>query len=52
MDPLSSFALAVKAIAEMVTEIVKGQPPEVKEKIWNWYLEDQARWRKFFHLDG
>lgn len=45
------FAGAVKAVAEMVTEIVKGQPPEVKAKIWEWYITDQERWRKFFKLD-
>ena len=31
MDPVSVWALAVKAIAEMVTEIVKGQSPELLE---------------------
>lgn len=50
MDP-TAFALAVKAIAEMVTEIVKGQPPEAKAQMWAWWIEDQARWRKWFHLE-
>jgi hypothetical protein len=50
MDPLAAWALAVKAIAEMVTEIVKGQPPEVKGKIWDWYVADQKALRRIFKL--
>ena len=51
MDPLTAFANMVNAITAMITEIVKGQPPEVREKIWLWYLEDRERWRKLFKLD-
>ena len=51
MDPISAWALAVKAIAEMVTEIVKGQSPEQKQRIWEWFIQDQERWRKRFKLD-
>jgi hypothetical protein len=51
MDPITAFAVAAKAIAEMVTEIVRGQPPEVKEKMWKWYVEDVERWRRLFKLD-
>ncbi len=51
MDPVTAVALMIKAIAEMVTEMVKGQTPEEKAKIWQWWLDDQARWRKFFKLD-
>ncbi len=43
-------AIAV-AICEMITEIVKGQSPEVKEKMWNRYLADtepfHEAWVKF-----
>lgn len=52
MDPVTAAALAVKAIAEMVTAIVEGQPPEVKKQIWEWYIDDQKRWRKLLHMDG
>ena len=51
MDPVTAGALAIKAIAEMITEIVKGQPPEVKAKAWAWWEADMDRWRKFFKLD-
>lgn len=50
MDPITAFALAAKAIAEMITELVKGQPPEVRAKAWEWWLADQTRWRKWLHL--
>lgn len=51
MDPVTAGALAIKAIAEMITEIVKGQPPEVKAKAWAWWESDMERWRKLFKLD-
>ena len=51
MDPVTAAALAVKAIAEMVTEIVRGQPPEVKAKIWDWWVADMERWRKLLKLE-
>lgn len=51
MDPVTAFALVVKAVAEMVTEIVKGQPPEQKAKLWQWYIDDLERWRKLFGLE-
>lgn len=52
MDPATAFALATKAIAEMITEIVRGQPEDVKKQAWDWWMQDQQRWRKFFKLDG
>jgi hypothetical protein len=50
MDPVTAVALAMKAIAEMVTAIVAGQPPEVKKQIWEWYVEDQKVIRGWFTL--
>lgn len=52
MDPVTALALATKAIAEMVTEIVKGQPPEVKQRVWEWYVADIDRLRKLLKLDA
>lgn len=51
MDPITAWAMAVKAIAEMITEIVRGQPPEVRQKAWEWWLRDHERMRKLFHID-
>lgn len=48
MDPYAQIALA---LINLFTEIVKGQPPEIKAQIWQWYIEDQKRWRKFFKID-
>lgn len=46
MDPISAVALAIKAVAEMTTEIVKGQTPEQKKQMWDWFVEDVAFWRE------
>jgi hypothetical protein len=51
MDPATAFALAIKAVAELVTEIIKGQPAAERAKMWEWYVADQERWRKLFKLD-
>lgn len=40
MDPVTAGLLALKALFEMITEIVKGQPSEVKVKEWE-------RWERF-----
>jgi hypothetical protein len=50
MDPATAAALAIKAVAEMITEIVKGQPPEIKKQAWEWWLNDMERWRKLWKL--
>jgi len=48
MDAITAWALATKAVAEMVTEIVRGQPPEVRAQAWQWWMEDQLFWRNIF----
>lgn len=52
MDPATAFALALKAVAEMITEIVKGQPDSVKAQAWDWWVKDMAAWRKFWKVDN
>ena len=52
MDPLTAWALAVKAVAEMITEIVKGQPPEMREQAWKRWMEFDDRFRKLFKIDA
>lgn len=42
--------MAMKAVAEMVTEIVKGQTPEQKAKVWQWWVDDQERMRGWFKV--
>lgn len=48
---LIAWAEATKAVAEMVTEIVKGQPDDVRKAAWEWWKTDQERWRRWLHLD-
>jgi len=52
MDPATALALAIKAIAEMITELSRGQTVEQKQKMWEWYTTDVERLRKLLHLDG
>ena len=51
MDPVTAVANAVQAIAVMVTEIVKGQPADVKARIWEQYMKDIEFWRKLLKID-
>ena len=50
MDPVTAWALATKAIAEMITEIVRGQSAEQRATIWAWFIADQEFWRNLFKL--
>jgi hypothetical protein len=52
MDPITAWAMAFKAACEMVTAMVDGQTPEQKQKVWDWFIADQERWRKWLHLDS
>ena len=51
MDPLTQFAALATAITNLVNEIVKGQTPEQKKIIWDWYITDMTRWRLWLKLD-
>ena len=51
MDPITAWALAVGKIADMITEIARGQTPAQREKIWQWFVDDQERWRKLLRID-
>lgn len=50
MDPITAAAQAITAVANMITQIVAGQPPEVKAQIWDWYVKDIAAMRDWLHL--
>ena len=41
----------ITAVAELLTEIVRGQPAETKRQMWEWFIEDQKRWRTFLKMD-
>jgi hypothetical protein len=51
MDPLTAFTAIVTALLEFMTEVVRGQTPEQRAKIWDFYIADVERWRKLFKLD-
>lgn len=46
-----AFTEMAKACFEMVTEIVRGQPVDVKKQLWEWHVEDMKRWRELLGLD-
>lgn len=50
MDPITAWALALKAGFEMVTEIVRGQPQDFREKAWRQWWDDMEALRKFFKI--
>ncbi len=42
----------IELILEIVLEAMKGQSPEQKKILWNFYIEDIKFWRKLFKLDS
>ncbi len=50
MDPITAAAMAFKAACEMVTAMIEGQTPEQKQKVWDWFIEDQTFWRGLLKL--
>lgn len=42
---------AIEAACNMALEAMRGQTPEQKAKIWQWWIEDVERWRKFWGID-
>ena len=46
---LPGEALAI-ALINLIQTIVEGQPPEVKQRLWEHYLTDMEAWRKFWGL--
>jgi len=56
MDPLTAsvaiaLAKATEAVANMITEISRGQTTEQKNKFWDWWIVDIERTRKFFKIE-
>lgn len=41
--------LAVELL-KTIQLVIEGQPPEVKNKLWQWYIDDMAAWRKIWGL--
>lgn len=51
MDPLTAAANLITALTTLVTKVMEGQTPEQRKQLWDWYIADVARWRKWFKLD-
>ena len=47
MPPVPGEAV-ILAVLALATEVIKGLPPEVKAKLWEYYLEDVKAWRAFW----
>lgn len=41
----------IELILEIALEAMKGQTPEQKKIMWDWYIEDVKFWRKLFRLE-
>lgn len=39
-------------VLQIVLEGMKGQTPEQRAKMWDWYVSDVEKWRKFLKIDG
>lgn len=48
---LLAAAQLITALTNLVTKVMEGQTPEQRKILWDWYIADVARWRKWFHLD-
>jgi len=42
----------IELALEVVLEAMRGQTPEQKRQMWDWYIADVERWRKLLKLDA
>lgn len=52
MDPITAAANLITEITKLVTVIIQSQTPDEQKQIWQWYIEDRERIRKWFKLDA
>lgn len=52
MDPVTAFVNLVTSINSVIAKLLDGATPEQKAQVLQWYIDDQAKLRKFFHIDG
>jgi hypothetical protein len=48
MNPLRIIEL----VLEIVLEAMKGQSPEQKKQMWDWYISDLKIWRQWLKIDN
>lgn len=51
MDPATALLLFSTEVVKLINAIVASQPPDVQKRLWEWYVEDMARWRAVLNLD-
>jgi hypothetical protein len=51
MDPISATLIMLSELLKFMSKVVDGQTPEQKKIIWDWFIEDQQKWRKFLKMD-
>ena len=51
MDPLSAYAIAISAVANLISKMIDGQSPEQKMILWQWFIEDMQVLRNLFKLN-
>lgn len=49
MDP-DLIAVMLTEGFKMVTALAEGAQPDQKAKMWQWWIDDMTRWRKFFKI--
>jgi hypothetical protein len=43
--------LIICKLLDLVMLVIEGQPADVREQLWRWYVEDVKWWRKMFKLE-
>lgn len=41
----------IELLLEVILEAMRGQTPEQKQKMWDWYIKDVEHWRKLLKID-
>lgn len=44
--------MIIQLFLEVVLEAMRGQTPEQKKIMWDWYIENIQFWRKVFNIGG
>lgn len=42
----------VELLLKIALAVLEGQTPEQRVKVWDWYIADMERWRRFLKLDS
>lgn len=48
MDPVTAALTLANTLSQIVLEAMKGQSPEVREKLWNRHIAQLEKWDGFW----